>query len=200
MPKSSSSEAIAGIILAAGASRRMGTNKLLLELGGETLIRRAVTRAQHAGLAPVIVVLGHDVDRVRAELGNLDCHAVVNPDPARPASASMHLALGALPANIDAAVVVLPDMIHVTTAMLRDIAAGARAGTQPLVVSRYGDVTAPPILYRRSLFAELLEWNGEGCGKPVVQRHMSEALVMDWPATALADVDTPADFAAAVRG
>ena len=74
------------------------------------------------------------------------------------------------------------------------------AGEQPLVVSRYGSVTAPPILYRRSLFAELLEWNGEGCGKPIVQRHMHEALVKDWPEEVLADVDTPADFSAAERG
>ncbi|HKS05770.1 MAG TPA: nucleotidyltransferase family protein [Gemmatimonadaceae bacterium] len=199
MPKSSSTDTIAGVVLAAGASRRMGTNKLLLELDGESLIRRAVSRANEAGLAPVIVVLGHDVERVSAELTELECEIVVNPDPSRPMSASMHLALAALPPKVSAAVVVLPDMIHVTTAMLRDIGRAARAGEQPLVVSRYGSVTAPPILYRRALFAELLEWNGEGCGKPIVQRHMNEALVKDWPESALADVDTPADFAAVKR-
>ncbi len=67
----------------------------------------------------------------------------------------------------------------------------------PLVVSRYGDVTAPPLLFRRSLFAELLAWSGEGCGKAVVRRHLAEAVFVDWPTEALADVDTPEDLAAA---
>ena len=200
MPRSTDGVEIAAIILAAGASRRMGKNKLLLELDGETLIRRAIGRARDAGLSPVIVVLGHEADRVRAALDGVRCQIVVNPDPSRPMSASMHAGLGALPASADAAVVILPDMTHVTAAMLRDVADVARASRVPLVVSKYGDVTAPPILYRRALFNELLAWDGEGCGKPVVQRHMKDALVKEWPESALADVDTPDDFAHATAG
>ncbi|HET8624336.1 MAG TPA: NTP transferase domain-containing protein, partial [Gemmatimonadales bacterium] len=56
---------VAGVVLAAGASTRMGRNKLLLKLEGVSLLRRAATRALDAGLAPVLVVLGHDADRAR---------------------------------------------------------------------------------------------------------------------------------------
>ena len=60
--------AVAGVVLAAGTSTRMGRNKLFLELDGEPLVRRAVGRASKAGLDPVIVVLGHEADRVQRAL------------------------------------------------------------------------------------------------------------------------------------
>jgi molybdenum cofactor cytidylyltransferase len=94
-------------------------------------------------------------------------------------------------------VVILADMVLVTDHMLATLAARATPGTAPLVVSRYGDVTAPPLLFRRELFRELMDWTGEGCGKAVVQRHRDEAVFVDWPAAVLSDVDTPEDFQAA---
>src|SRR2546426_1159044 len=89
------------------------------------------------------------------------------------------------------------DPLGVAGVLLAALVAAAGGSPAPLVVSRYGDVTAPPLLFRRALFGELLAWNGEGCGKTVVQGHRDEALFLDWPAEVLADVDTPEDFAAA---
>ncbi|MGH7634915.1 MAG: nucleotidyltransferase family protein, partial [Gemmatimonadaceae bacterium] len=117
-----------------------------------------------------------------------------------PTSGSLHLALRRLGPDVEAAVVMLADMVHVSEGMLADLVVAARADAAPLVVSRYGDVTAPPLLFRRPLFAELLAWTGEGCGKAVVERHRDRATVLDWPRERLADVDTPADFAAIVGG
>src|SRR5438105_5860832 len=57
---------------------------------------------------------------------------------------------------------------------------------------------APPLLFRRALFGELLSWTGEGCGKAVVQAHKHEAMYVDRPVTLLTDVDTPEDFAIAI--
>src|SRR5712671_4691627 len=71
---------VAGVVLAAGQSTRMGRNKLLLPLGGTTVLRRAVATALEAGLAPVFVVLGHESDRIREELSGLSCTPVVNED------------------------------------------------------------------------------------------------------------------------
>ena len=69
----------AAVVLAAGSSTRMGENKMLLPLGGETVVRRAVRTAVEAALDPIIVVLGHEPERVRAALAGLPCRTVVNP-------------------------------------------------------------------------------------------------------------------------
>jgi molybdenum cofactor cytidylyltransferase len=194
MPTPTERLATAGVILAAGASRRMGRNKMLLQLEGESLLRRAARRALVAGLSPVVVVLGHDVESARAELAGLSCEVAVNPDFTGPTSGSLHRGLEQLGPKVEAAVVILADMVLVTDQMLATLAARAAPSTAPLVVSRYGDVTAPPLLFRRALFGELMAWTGEGCGKAVVQRHRDEALYVDWPEAVLTDVDTPEDF------
>lgn len=189
-----SAGAVAGVLLAAGASRRMGRPKLLLEVEGEPMIRRAVTRALAAGLAPVVVVLGHEPDRTRAALTGLDCTFALSPDPTGPTSASLHAGLRALGDDVPAAVVMLGDMVRVTAPMVRALVEAAAGSPAPLAVSRYGDVFAPPLLFRRALWPELLAWHGEGCGKSVVNAHRDEAVILEWDATALQDIDTPADY------
>jgi molybdenum cofactor cytidylyltransferase len=185
---------VAGIVLAAGSSTRMGRNKMLMELGGQPLVRRAVSAALEAGLDSVLVVLGHEADRVREALAGLPCRTVVNPDHAQGVRLSLQTGVRALPADAAAAVVMLADMPFVTGAMVRAVVERYRQGTAPLVVSEYGDVNAPPTLYDRSLFEELLTMTGEGCGKQVVKRHKGEAALLAWPEAALSDIDLPEDY------
>jgi molybdenum cofactor cytidylyltransferase len=185
--------AVAGVVLAAGSSSRMGTNKLLLPLGASTVVRRAVAAAVAAGLDPVLVVIGHDGDRVRAELSGLRCLTVPNPDHARGINTSLRAGISAVPDPCAAAVVLLADMPFVTAEMVRTLVDRYRAGEAALVLSVYGDVLAPPTLYGRDLFPELRELEGEGCGKRVMRRHRAEAAEVGWPASALADLDVPAD-------
>ena len=185
---------IAGIVLAAGSSTRMGRNKMLLEVGGQPLVRRAVSAALEAGLDPVLLVLGHEADRVREAVAGLDCRPVLNPDHAQGVRVSMQAGVRALPADVNAGVIILADMPFVGADMIRAVAERYRAGRPPLVVSEYGDVNAPPTLYDRALFGELLESTGEGCGKHVVKKHKGEAAVVKWPESALADVDVPDDY------
>ena len=89
----------------------------------------------------------------------------------------------------------LADMVHVTERMLQALIAAAATSVAPIVSSRYEGTLAPPVLFRRTLFQELLASTGEGCGKAVVERHRANALFIDWPTAALMDVDTPAEFA-----
>ena len=170
-------------------------NKLLLEIDGEPLVRRVVGRAIDAGLDPVIVVVGYEPDRIRESLAGLECTAVENPDYSGPTSGSLHAGLRALGTSVSAAVVMLGDMVHVTTAMVRALQ-DALSGDSRVVVSRYGadEVLAPPLLFRRELWPELLAWSGEGCGKAVVMAHLDEAVMLNWPEHALRDIDTPADY------
>jgi molybdenum cofactor cytidylyltransferase len=173
----------------------MGSNKLLLMLDGDPLVRRATRRALAAGLEPVVVVLGREPERAQLALSGLACRFAFNATPQSPMSRSLHSGLEALPAGIDAAIVTLADMVSVTADMLREIASAAEETSAPLIASRYGGVLAPPMLFRRVLFAELLLSDGEGCGRSVVERHCADALILDWPAEALLDVDTQEEFA-----
>jgi molybdenum cofactor cytidylyltransferase len=187
-------DGVAGVVLAAGSSRRMGRNKLLLELEGEPLVRRVARRAAAAGLDPILVVLGHEAASVQAALADLPHQALLNPDHASGANSSLRLGIASVPAGARAAVVLLGDMPFVTTEMIRAVVSRYALEAPRLVVSSYGEVTAPPTLYDASLFAEFTPLEGEGCGKHVVRRHWEEAAVLSWPEQALADLDRPEDY------
>jgi molybdenum cofactor cytidylyltransferase len=185
--------AIAGIVLAAGTSTRLGRNKLFVELDGEPLLRRTVRRVIDAGLAPVFVVLGHEADRAREALAGLAFEPVVNADYLRGVNSSVRAGITAA-GSAAAAVVVLADMPFVTSDMIATLVERYRTSEAPLVISDYGGVHAPPMLYDRSLFGELCSMEGEGCGKQVVKRHRGEALLVSWPSDALIDLDVPEDY------
>jgi molybdenum cofactor cytidylyltransferase len=186
---------VAGVLLAAGTSSRMGSNKMLFELNGESVLRGAVRRALAGGLAPLLVVLGHQEDKARRELAGLACQVVVNPEYENGITASLQKGISAVPAEVEAAVVMLADMPFVTPEMIAGLIARYRTTRAPLVISDYEGVTAPPMLYDRALFPEIRTMTGGSCGKQVVKRHRHEAEVLAWPAAALADVDVPDDYA-----
>jgi molybdenum cofactor cytidylyltransferase len=185
---------IAGILLAAGTSSRMGSNKLLFELNGESVLRGAVRRALAGGLSPVIVVLGHEAEKARRELDGLACGTVLNPRFEEGINASLKTGVSGLPADAGAAMVLLADMPFVTAEMIAAMIERYRTTEAPLVISDYEGVNAPPMLYDRSLFNELKLMTGEGCGRQVVKRHRHAAEVLSWPASALADIDVPEDY------
>jgi len=167
---------------------------MLIPLQGESILRRAARQAIRARLSPVVVVLGHEVAKARVELESLPCQIAINPDYSGPTSASLHKGLMCLGPEIDAAVVILADMIFVSDLMLRTLVTRCRETAALVVASRYDAVTAPPLLFRKRLFPELMTWNGEGCGRALVERHRSEAVFAEWPIGLLTDVDTTADL------
>jgi molybdenum cofactor cytidylyltransferase len=190
---------VAGILLAAGTSSRMGSNKLLFQLQGESLLRRMARRALAGGLHPLLVVLGHEAERAARELDGLSCRTVVNPGYEQGITSSLQTGLSALPAEARAAVVLLADMPFVSSEMIAALLTRYRQSEAPLVISEYEGVNAPPMLYDRALFGELQAMaEGSGCGRQVVKRHRGEAVVLSWPAAALADVDVPEDYARAL--
>jgi molybdenum cofactor cytidylyltransferase len=185
--------AVAGVVLAAGTSSRMGHNKLFVSLNGKTVLRQAVERALAAGLDPILVVVGHERARVEAELAHLRCTPVFNENYAQGINTSLRAGIAAVPDTAPAALVMLADMPFVTAEMVRAVVQRYRASGAPLVVSSYKGVDPPPMLYDRVLFPELGALDGDGCGKKVVKRHRDECLEVAWPAAALKDLDVPAD-------
>ncbi len=186
---------VAGILLAAGTSSRMGSNKLLFELEGESILRRAAKRVLAGGLSPLVVVLGHESDKAVRELEGLPCQWALNPLYEQGINSSLKSGIMAVMPKARAAMVLLADMPFVTPEMIAAMIDRYRTTTAPLVISDYDGVNAPPMLYDRSLFNELLMMTGEGCGRQVVKRHRNEAEVLPWPVSALADLDVPEDYA-----
>lgn len=187
---------IAGILLAAGTSSRMGRNKMLFELNGESVLRGAVKRALAGGLSPLVVVLGHESDKAYKEIEDLPCQWALNPLYEEGINTSLKSGILAVKhePRVAGAMVLLADMPFVTPEMIAAMIDRYRKSDAPLVISDYEGVNAPPMLYDRSLFNELLMMTGEGCGRQVVKRHKEEAEVLPWPAAALADIDVPEDY------
>jgi molybdenum cofactor cytidylyltransferase len=185
---------VAGVLLAAGTSSRLGRNKLLIEIEGEPLVRRAARRLVAAGLAPVLVVVGHQAESVSAALAGLPCEPVRNADYAAGQPSSLRAGIAAVPPAAAAAVVALADMPWVTAAMIGALVERYRGSAAMAVLSDYGGVTAPPTLYDRALFPELAAMRGPGCARRIAAGHAAATLALTWPAEALADLDVEDDF------
>src|SRR5262245_66451048 len=115
---------IAGIVVAAGTRTRMGQNKLFMELEGETLVRRVVARVSNAGVNPLVVVLGHEAERVQGALEGIPYIPVLNEEYERGVNSSLRAGIHAVSStSAQAAVVVLADMPFVTTSMITTLVA-----------------------------------------------------------------------------
>jgi len=182
---------ISGVVLAAGASTRMGTQKLLLPFDNEPLVRRAARQVLAAGFDDVLVVLGSEHEATLAALAGLPVRHAVNLEFASGMGSSFRTAVEHLPDSA-AAMFALADQPFVTENEYRMVLDAYRHHT-PLIVSvRYGDVTAPPHLFERALFPELAQL--QHGARPVLQRHVAQTTVLRFPPDLLVDIDTPEDY------
>jgi molybdenum cofactor cytidylyltransferase len=187
---------ISGVVLAAGASTRMGTQKLLLPLGGEPLVRHTVRRMLGAGLDEVLVVVGHAHQEVMKALEGLSIRYAVNPDFATGLGSSFRTAVDQL-GDADAAIFALADQPFVGPSEYRQIVETWRAKEPAIVCVRYGTVMAPPHLFTRRLFPELAALTHGA--RSVIERHRGDSVELQFPPELLRDIDTPEDYARVVR-
>lgn len=185
---------IAGIVLAAGQSRRMGPqNKLLIPLDGVPMVRRVAETMAASKAAGTTVVTGHEADAVTAALSGLGVTIRHNPDYAEGLSTSLRTALAALPAEVDGAVVALGDMPHVRTETInRLIAAFNPVEGRVICVPTFNGKRGNPVLWGRRFFAELAQVSGDKGGRQLLADQME--LVCEVPTDdpgILADIDTP---------
>ena len=182
---------ISAVILAAGASTRMGTQKLLLPVGGEPLVRRTVRQVCDAGFDDVLVVVGSDWERTLAALDGLNVRHAVNAEHASGMGSSFRTAVSHL-GDSEAAMFTLADQPFVTAKEYRTVLDTYRDQAPPIVSVRYGDVMAPPHLFEREFFPELaLLQHG---ARSLLQRHHDRTLVLQLPPDLLMDMDTPEDY------
>jgi molybdenum cofactor cytidylyltransferase len=187
-------ERVGAVVLAAGASSRMGVPKQTLQFRGQSMLRRAALAALGAGCRPVIVVTGANAELSRGELDGLDVREVLNTSWETGMASSVRAGVEALAsADADAVVLMLCDQPHVTAEVISGLVAAHRANGSPLVASTYGGSFGVPALFSRTLFAELARLEGGTGAKQVIKRHASEAHFLPFPSGEV-DVDTPDDF------
>jgi molybdenum cofactor cytidylyltransferase len=195
---------IAGIILAAGSSSRLGRPKQLLPLAGEPLIRHTVRRVLESSLDHVFVVIGDDADAVRDALEDLPVQFVPNPRAADGQSTSVVAGIRALldTAEIndgqepEAAIMLLGDQPTIDPEIIDEVIRHWRETSAPVVAARYRDVVSSPILFASPIFPELLQLQGDTGARNIVRskRETGELATVTVDRPAPQDVDTEDDY------
>ena len=188
---------VAGLILAAGGSTRLGSPKQLLVYEGRTLLRRAAETVLAAGCRPVVVVLGAGAGRLTPELAGLDVSTVVNAGWQRGMGTSVRLGLSALAPGpeVDAVLLTLCDQPLVGPDALKRLLA-APAGS--IAAAEYHGTLGVPAVFGREHFAELAALPDAAGAKGVLQRHAARIIAVPTPEAAT-DIDTREQYEKVVQ-
>ncbi len=189
---------IAGIVLAAGRSSRLGRPKQLLPIHGEPLLRYTVRRILASPLDDVFVVVGHEADAVHAAIADLPVQIVFNADFARGQSTSVRAGLGALSPETEAAVFLLGDQPGIDPNLIAALIAAWRASNAPAVAPHYSNGVGNPVLFDCSVYTNLLTLEGDQGAKPIIRDLELKGLLetVAVPHASPPDIDTNSDYAA----
>ena len=198
--------ATAAIVLAAGASRRMGEPKQLLRWRGEPLVARAARSALQSGASEAIVVSGAVREQVEAALEPLRREAggrlrvVFNAAWQEGQAGSVRAAVEALPAACEAALFLPVDQPRLPAALLRRLWQRWRGGSDLAAVAVGGAIRGAPALFDRRYFDLLKRVEGDRGGGALLRQHAADVSAIETPGHWLTDVDTPEDWRTAVDG
>lgn len=185
---------IAAIVLAAGASTRMGSPKQLLPRGGRSLLRRAAETALRSVCEPVYVVLGARAELVRREVQDLPVRVIENPRWAEGMGTSVRAGVEAAVMEApEGLVLLLCDQPLITAEMVDALVAAYRQSRPPIVAAAYNGTLGVPALFSAAVFPELLALPPAEGARRLIAARRAEVVGVPLPAGAV-DVDTPEDY------
>lgn len=188
---------ISGIVLAAGRSARLGRPKQTLLLDGLPLLSHVLRAARASSLDEVVLVLGHDADKIASAAGDWGQRVVVNPDFAAGQSTSIQAGLAALHSDAEAALVLIGDQPDVGPDVIDAVIQAYHVSGAPIVQPVYRGLPGNPVLFRRDLFPELAGVTGDEGGRSIVRAHAADVVAVSIADRSLPrDVDTEEDYAA----
>ena len=191
---------IAGLLLASGASRRFGSNKLVAPLSGRAVVRWSAETLAGAVDETWVVVPPHATELLAA-LDGLPVRRVENTAALAGMASSIRVGIAALPARTEAVVIALGDQPSIGQDVIRRVVTTWRAAppTIAAVVSEYEDGRGHPVLFGAALFPALLALDGDRGARELLASLGDILIVMDVPGSRPADVDTPEALAALAR-
>lgn len=184
------------ILLAAGSSSRMGRSKQMLEINGEPLLLHAATAALQSSVGPVIAVLGAQEDDHRKIIKHLDVTMVSNPNWETGMGSSLKTGLNywiSQSPQSEGVVVMLCDQPLLTAEYLKRLADTFTHSGKPIVASWYANAAGVPVVFRSTLFAEILQLPDDHGAKKIIARHSDQAHNIDFQGGAV-DLDTREDY------
>jgi molybdenum cofactor cytidylyltransferase len=186
---------IAAIVLAAGRSVRMGTQKLLLPIGDRPVITRIVDELLASPVDQIIVVVGAEAERIREALGNRAVTVVRNPEATGDMLSSVRCGLRAVPESGEAILVALGDQPGLTRGLVAELLRAFRSTGRRIVVPVCAGRRGHPLLFAVSLKDEVLvKYDGVGL-QGLLETHAAEVLECPVVSPAmLEDMDSPEDY------
>ena len=187
---------IAGLILAAGESSRMGRDKALLEYRGRTFLETVLAKLFEAGIERRLVVLGHHAEEVQRAVDLSAVEVVVNRDYARGQTSSLQAGLRALDGpNLEAVVLALVDHPAVSAETIGALMRAFKQSRAPVVIPMFNGQRGHPAVISRGLFAEILSLGpGEGANTVIRKYRDTTQFVEVEDAGIMLDVDDPESF------
>jgi molybdenum cofactor cytidylyltransferase len=189
------------IILAAGASTRLGQPKQLLSYRGKTLLRHAVDQALGSVCEQVVVVTGAEGNRMKNELKNLSVRIAENPDWEEGMASSIRCGVETIlraDQAIDGLILMLCDQPFIETSLLNRLLVKQKETGKPIVASHYGNRSGTPALFHKSFFPELMNMKGDrGAGNLIIDNAEKTATV-EFP-DGIKDIDTLEDYESLVQ-
>jgi molybdenum cofactor cytidylyltransferase len=184
---------VAGVVLAAGGSKRLGQPKQLLMWQGEPFISKIVKTGLASGLTPLVAVTGAEKELIESALDHLPIRMVFNPDWEAGQAGSMKSGLEALPAECDAVMFLLGDQPQISPVLIRQLIERFYQHRKPVTAPMVNGQRGNPVLFSRETFDTLRRVSGDQGGRAVIQQ-----FEVDWlpwvDERALLDVDKEGDF------
>ena len=184
------------IILAAGASTRLGKPKQLLQYRGKTLLAHAINEAVNSNADAVVVVLGKDANLFKKELDEKKVRVAINSSWEEGMASSLRLGLDTLLKDkpyIDAVIFMVCDQPHISSSVLNELITTQQKTTKQIVTCNYGDSMGPPALLHKKYFEELMKLSGDAGARKIIQKNMNDVATILFPEGNI-DIDTEEDY------
>lgn len=187
----------AAIVLAAGASSRLGQPKQLLQINGESLLHRTVRLAAESGCGPIFVVLGFEADRMRQEFRDLEAKPIINPDWQSGMGSSLRCGIEAVMKETpepQKTLILLCDQPSLSAEILSTLLQTSAEKKSPITASSYAGRSGVPAIFDKQLYPDLLKVEGDQGARSIIQRYADQTSTVEFLGGVI-DIDTPEDLA-----